>query len=225
MEILYRDDRVIVCVKPAGVLSTDEPGGMPERLREALGDPDAVVKSVHRLDRTVGGVMVYARTKRAASDLSREIEEGGFRKEYLAVVHGCPESEHGTLTDHLLRDRERHRSYVVSTDTEGAAEAVLDYSLVERVGDLSLLSIRLRTGRTHQIRCQLSHRGYPIVGDRKYGVPDEAEHIALWSHIIGFIHPRTQRQMVFAYKPIDIYPWNLFNDQNTVYDYTTLSTY
>ena len=208
MEILYRDDRVAVCVKPAGVLSTDEPGGLPELLREALGV--SVVKSIHRLDRTVGGVMVYALTRRAASDLGGQIAAGMFRKEYLAVVHGVPGAESGVMRDFLLRDSERRMTFITQERTPEAQEAVLEYRVLEESGGLSLLSVLLHTGRTHQIRCQLSGRGLPIVGDRKYGRPDEAQGIALWSRGIGFSHPRTGERLSFTREPPVLWPWDLF---------------
>lgn len=209
MEILFRDDRVIVCVKPPGVLSTDEPGGMPSLLRIGGGDEAATVKSVHRLDRVVGGVMVYARTRRAASDLGRQITAGTFRKEYLAVVHGRPEAESGEMTDWLLRDTARRVTAVVSADVPGAQRANLSFSLLAERDGLSLLSVCLHTGRTHQIRCQLASRDLPIVGDRKYGAPGaSSEGVALWSHRIGFSHPRTGERLVFSAEPPDCYPWN-----------------
>jgi 23S rRNA pseudouridine1911/1915/1917 synthase len=211
MEILYCDDRVIVCVKPAGVLSTDEPGGMPELLRGELGDEGAVVKSVHRLDRTVGGVMVYARTKRAAADLENQILYGTFEKSYLAVVHGVPKENNGSLRHSLLRDRSARRTLVVPAGTAGAQEARLDYSILEKGEGLSLLLIRLHTGRTHQIRCQMSHIGHPIAGDRKYGDTEKPYSIALWSYEICFEHPRTGAKMVFHRAPPEIEPWSEFS--------------
>ena len=110
MEFLYQDDAIVVCVKPARVLSTDEPGGMPELVRQALGDPKADVRTVHRLDRVVSGLMVLARSAQAASELSRQIREDQFQKEYLAVVHGCPPSPTGTLTDLLLRNKQERKT-------------------------------------------------------------------------------------------------------------------
>lgn len=210
MEILYQDDRVIVCVKPADVLSTDEPGGMPELLRRELGDPNAVIRSVHRLDRAVGGVMVYARTKRAAADLSEQIRNGTFHKEYLAVVHGVPDKEKGTLRDWLHRDKAERKTYVVPEGTAEAQEAILDYEIKGTAGDISLLRIQLYTGRTHQIRCQLSAHGWPIIGDRKYGQGDIETAIALKSHKIEFMHPRNGAVMLYISETPNIYPWSSF---------------
>lgn len=210
MEILYKDDRIVVCIKPAGVLSTDEPGGMPELLREALGEPSAVIRSVHRLDRAVSGVMVYARTKRAAADLSEQIRERQFHKEYLAVVHGVPPKREDTLRDWLHRDRVQRKTVLVPEGSADAQEAVLKYRLCETVGDMSLLAVELFTGRTHQIRCQLAGHGMPIAGDRKYGLAADDGRIALLSHIIQFMHPRTNEVMNFKATIPHEFPWNDF---------------
>ncbi|MGM9615556.1 MAG: RluA family pseudouridine synthase [Oscillospiraceae bacterium] len=210
MEILYKDDRIVVCIKPAGVLSTDEPGGMPELIRQALGEPSAVIRSVHRLDRAVSGVMVYARTKRAAADLSEQIRAHRFHKEYLAVVHGLPPKREDTLRDWLHRDKIQRKSVLVPPETTDAQEAVLTYRLCETAGELSLLAVELFTGRTHQIRCQLAGHGMPLAGDRKYGHASEAGHIALLSHKIRFMHPRTGEEMNFEASIPHEFPWNAF---------------
>lgn len=151
MELLYVDDDILVCVKPARVLSTDEPGGVPDLAREALGDAKADVRTVHRLDRVVSGLMVLARNARAASELSRQIRDGEFEKEYLAVVHGEPE-EAGTLRDLLYRDKARKMTMVATEMGKGVQEAVLHYSTLSTESGSSLVRIQLETGRTHQIR-------------------------------------------------------------------------
>ena len=211
MRILYADDRVVVCVKPAGVLSTDEPGGMPERLRAVLGG-DAVVRSVHRLDRVVGGLMVYALTRRAAADLSKQIEDGVFLKEYLAVVRGVTDAPAGTYIDHIHRDRQARKTVIVPEGTARSQLAVLDYRLLGVRDELSLLGVTLHTGRTHQIRCQLSGHGYPIAGDVKYGGAPLQAGIALWSARLGFLHPRTGESMRFYLRPPEIAPWDRFTE-------------
>ena len=210
MEILYQDKRILVAIKPSGVLSTDEEGGMPQLLREVLGDSNACVRTVHRLDAAVSGVMVFARSAKASSLLSQQIRERQFEKEYLAVVHGQPPAE-GELADLLARDKQRRITYVTDTPGKEAQEARLSYRVVAQRDGFSLVQIRLHTGRTHQIRVQFSSRGWPLLGDRKYGI-DTAEHpIALWSHAIAFTHPETGETMEFRQNPPDAYPWNLFD--------------
>lgn len=210
MEFLHIDNEIIVCIKPPRVLSTDEPGGLPELIRQALGDSTADIRTVHRLDRVVSGVMVLARSKTAASELSRQIREGLFSKEYLAVVHGCPERPGGELRDLLGRDKARKMTYVAPEPGKGIQEAILRYSLLGTLEAKSKVCIRLLTGRTHQIRVQFSSRGLPLVGERKYAVLDDPCEIALWSHRVGFIHPGTGEGMTFSQEPPEVYPWDLF---------------
>ena len=211
MEILYADRRVCVCVKPAGVLSTDEPGGMPELLRAALGGENPCVRSVHRLDRTVGGVMVYARSRMAASLLSEQIRGGRFEKRYLAVACGAPETPAGELRDLLRRDRFSRRTLVADEPGKDVREAVLRYETLAAAEGLTLLRVTLGTGRTHQIRVQLASRGLPIWGDAKYGEAEEGGGIALWSYALAFDHPETGERLTFtAPPPRDAYPWRLF---------------
>lgn len=209
MELIYLDNEIVVCVKPPRVLSTDEPGGLPELVRHALGNPNADVRTVHRLDRVVSGVMVLARSAAAASELSRQIREDQFTKEYLAVVHGCPKPESGTLTDLLYRDKARRMTMVASHPGKGVQEAVLDYQLLHCAGYISRVKVHLRTGRTHQIRVQFASRGMPLVGERKYATLDDPCEIALWSHKIGFFHPATGERMEFSQEPPEGYPWTL----------------
>ena len=209
MEILYQDKDIIVCIKPPRVLSTDEPGGMPDLVRQALGDEKADVRTVHRLDRVVSGLMVLARNAAAASALSRQIREDQFAKEYLAIVHGKPDLQSGTLTDLLLRDKQAKMTLVVNEPAKGVQEAVLHYRVLSQSTDLSRIHIQLVTGRTHQIRVQFSSRGMPLVGERKYAVlPDECE-IALWSCRLAFTHPTTGKAMEFTKEPPDTYPWSI----------------
>lgn len=206
MELIYTDEDILVCIKPARVLSTDEPGGLPELCREALGNPKADVRTVHRLDRVVSGLMVLARNAKAASELSRQIREEKFEKEYLAVVHGCPE-ERGTLQDLLGRDKARRMTFVASEPAKGVQEAVLHYQLQNTANGLSRVRIQLETGRTHQIRVQFASRGMPLVGERKYSELDDPCEIALWSYRLAFRHPRTGERMEFTHQPPAIYPW------------------
>lgn len=207
IEICYLDEDLLVCLKPPRVLSTDEPGGLPELLRQTLGNPKADVRTVHRLDRVVSGLMVLARNPRAASELSRQIREGSFQKSYLAVVHGVPEKERDTLVDLLGRDKARKMTYVAAEPARGIQEASLSYQLLNHTADMSLVQIRLHTGRTHQIRVQFSSRGMPLVGERKYSTLEDPCEIALFSSELGFAHPTTGQWMEFTSQPPRIFPW------------------
>lgn len=209
-EILYQDRDILVCIKPPRVLSTDEPGGLPELLRQQLGDADADIRTVHRLDRVVSGLMVLARNPSAASELSRQIRENEFDKRYQAVVHGTPEKPTDTLRDLLGRDKARKMTYVASEPGKGIQEAALTYRLLASTGDLSRVEIKLHTGRTHQIRVQFAGRGMPLVGERKYSTLEDPCEIALYSCRIGFHHPADGRWMEFTHQPPAVYPWTLF---------------
>ena len=208
MELVYVDDSIVVCVKPSGAKSTDEPGGVPELVREALGDPKAQVRTVHRLDQVVSGLMVLARTEQAASELSRQIRDREFEKESLAVVHGGPEADEGTLRDLLYRDKARRMTMVAMEPAKGVQEAILDYWVQARSRDMTRVRILLHTGRTHQIRVQFASRGMALVGERKYStLPDDCT-IALWSHRLCFRHPVTGKNLDFRMEPPEIFPWN-----------------
>ena len=210
MKIIYSDKDILVVVKPSGVLSTDEPGGMPALLREELRDGNADIRTVHRLDRVVGGLMVFARSQAAAASLSRQITEKDFRKEYLAVVHGTPLESEGLMEDLLFRDSKENKTYVVRRMRKGVREAALEYWVLAKKNGLSLVKIHLITGRTHQIRAQFSSRSMPLVGDRKYGAAEDGCETALWSSGLSFQHPRTGKQMEFSLEPSGGYPWSEF---------------
>lgn len=207
MEILYCDKDIVVCVKPPRVLSTDEPGGVPDLVRTALGDAKADVRTVHRLDRVVSGLMVLARSAAAASALSAQIRAQTFQKEYLAVVHGRPETDTGILRDLLLRDKQERKTYIVQQPGKGVQEAILTYQVQAQNENLSRVRIQLQTGRTHQIRAQFSGRGMPLVGDRKYSLLQDDCEIALWSYRLAFDHPATGESMEFILEPPAEYPW------------------
>ncbi len=207
MELIHVDRDIVVCIKPPRVLSTDEPGGLPELVRQALGDPNANIRTVHRLDRVVSGLMVLARTNKCASELSRQIREGEFDKEYLAVLHGAPPEQKGTLRDLLWRNKPEKKTYVVSEPGRDVQEAVLNYEVLAKTAELSRVRIELVTGRTHQIRAQFSSRNLPLVGDRKYSHWEDGCEIALWSHKIAFNHPYTGKRMEFSMEPPAVYPW------------------
>lgn len=207
MELIYVDDDIVVAIKPARVLSTDESGGMPDLVREALGNPKADVRTVHRLDRVVSGLMVLARNARAASELSRQIRDNEFQKEYMAVLHGHPVAACDTLRDLLGRDKARKMTFVADAPAKGVQEAVLDYQVVGSSDAFSKVRIQLHTGRTHQIRVQFASRGLPLVGERKYSELDDPCEIALWSYRLAFTHPATGKPMEFSHEPPKTYPW------------------
>jgi 23S rRNA pseudouridine1911/1915/1917 synthase len=161
LEILLADEGIVVCIKPVGMDSEHQ---LPEALKETLGGE---IFPLHRLDQNVGGVMVYARTKSSAAALSRAIQDGSMVKEYVAMVHGTP-PESGDWTDLLFKDSRKNKVFVVKKQRAGVKSARLEYSLLYG-GETSLVAIRLYTGRSHQIRVQFSSRGFPLVGDHKYG--------------------------------------------------------
>lgn len=207
LDILYCDDDIVVCVKPPRVLSTDEPGGLPELLRSQLGTED--FRTVHRLDRVVSGLMVVARNAKAASDISRQIREDAFQKEYLAVIHGEPAQESGRLEDLLLRDKARKMTLVAKEMAKGVQPAALRYRVISCQNGMSRVRIQLETGRTHQIRVQFASRNLPLVGERKYAVLDDPCEIALWSYRLAFTHPATGEKMEFTKQPPESYPWTV----------------
>ena len=191
MEILYSDKDLAVCVKPVGLDSEAE---VPALIREILGGN---VFPIHRLDKNVGGVMVYARNQHAAAALSRLVQEGLMVKEYVAMVHGTP-PESALWEDLLWKDSKKNKVFVVKRQRSGVKKAVLEYRTVS-AGQNSLVRIRLHTGRSHQIRVQFSSRGFPLIGDHKYGSRDERTAPMLFSCCITF--PWKQSQMKFAAMP------------------------
>ena len=211
--ILRQDAKLIVCVKPAGVLS--ERGGLPELLEAQCGGR---VWPVHRLDRDVGGLMVYARTREAAAALSALIAAQRVEKEYLAVVCGRPERENAELHDLLYHDAARGKSYVVQRERKGVKKASLDYRLLESAeteqGTLSLLRVRLHTGRSHQIRVQFASRRLPLVGDARYGSRIRGG-IALCACALRFPDPAEGTLREYAALPPETWPWTLFDLHNT----------
>ena len=178
MDILYSDRDLAVCMKPVGLDSEQE---VPAALKEQMGGE---VFPIHRLDKNVGGVMVYARTKQAAAVLSKAVQEGSMVKEYVAMVHGTPPEE-GDWTDLLWKDSRKNKVFVVKRERGGVKKARLEYRRL-KAGEESLVRIRLHTGRSHQIRVQFSSRGFPLVGDHKYGSRDEKTAPMLFSCCITF---------------------------------------
>lgn len=203
MEILFEDAHIIVCIKPASLSSESTPDqkGFADLLASQNG---GYIGVVHRLDLGVGGVMVYAKTKEAAARLSRDVQEHRFEKEYLAVIHGIPDAPSAILRDLLFHDRRLNKSFAVTRERAGVKEAILDYTLLNSAesefGTLSLVRVKLHTGRTHQIRVQFASRKHPLVGDGKYGARDRAP-IALFSTRLAFSHPKTGEHMTFEQVP------------------------
>lgn len=208
-EILYADAAVAVVVKPAGVLSQgDAENAMPALLQKRLG---GAIFPVHRLDQPTGGVMVYARTQDAAAKLSAQMQSEAFGKEYLAVLDGTPEPAEGELHDLLFFDRQKGKSYAVRRKRAGVKDARLAYRVLAQAEGLTLVRVRLYTGRTHQIRVQFSSRGWPLTGDGKYGSRNNRCAPALWSAELHFAHPVTGETLTFRSQPPEAYPWTLFS--------------
>ncbi len=212
VEILYSDKEIVVAVKPCGVLSEDGgEGAMPSLLSPLFGK----VFPVHRLDRAVGGVMVYARTKAAAAVLSRAVAERALKKEYAAVLEGVPSAPEGELRDLLFKDARQNKSFVVDTPRRGAREAVLTYSTTGTASvegkTFTRVSVMLETGRSHQIRVQFASRGTPLVGDGKYGARTKAKGPALFAVGLGFQHPKTGKPMSFSAPVPTDFPWSIFD--------------
>ena len=178
MEILYSDREIAVCVKPVGLDSEQQ---VPEALRAVLGGE---IYPIHRLDKNVGGVMVYARTRSAAAALSRRVQDGSLVKEYVALVHGTP-PEKGDWQDLLWKDSAKNKVFVVKRERKGVKPARLEFTRLT-AGETSLVRIRLHTGRSHQIRVQFAARGYPLVGDHKYGSRDAQTAPMLFSCRLSF---------------------------------------
>ena len=183
MEILYRDNEIVVCVKPVGISSEDGVDSLPALLRAELGGE---IFPLHRLDLNVGGVMVYARTKNAAAQLSKAIQDGVMVKEYRCLVHGAP-PQSGDCQDLLWKDSSKNKVFVVKRMRKGVKNARLEFQRLTE-GETSLVHVRLHTGRSHQIRVQFASRGFPLVGDHKYGSRDEATAPMLFSCRLTFPH-------------------------------------
>lgn len=226
LDILYEDNHILACVKPVGVLSQADATGdsdmltlIADYLREKYQKPGNVfVGLVHRLDRMVGGVMVFAKTSKGASRLSEQVRNHTFQKTYRAVVAGKPAAS-GTFHDYLLKNEKTNMVSVVPKGTPGTKEAVLDYKVLSQYmvegQPLALVEINLHTGRPHQIRVQFSSRKMPLVGDHRYGKPlqglPKVSSVALWSYSVEIQHPTKKEPMVFSKEPpVDGMPWRYF---------------
>lgn len=219
-KILYEDNHLLVVVKPPDIPVQEDISGaldllslLKEEIKVKYNKPGNVFLGlVHRLDRPVGGVMVFAKTSKAASRLSSQIREHTMDKTYLCVVKGCPEALKGRLTDYLLKNTQNNTVKVVSSDTPQAKEAILEYEVLQQIQGLSLVKILLITGRSHQIRVQMAQNGTPLFGDVKYGYKGDKSDVtlALWAYQLEIEHPIKKERMLFASSPPDFYPWNLF---------------
>ena len=211
LEILYEDAALAVCIKPVGAASQGtSPDALPALLAAQLQLPE--VFPIHRLDQAVGGVMVFAKTPACAAELSRGVQDGSFRKEYLAVTQGVPAEAEGELQDLLFHDRQKNKTYVVKKRRAGVRPASLRYRVLAQKDGCALVQVQLQTGRTHQIRVQFATRGLPLLGDGKYGSRENRCTAALWSFRVSFRHPDGTRRS-FTCPPPEAYPWELFQGE------------
>ena len=215
IKILYEDKHIVICVKPQNILSQQDGKGSPDMVKTLGEMTGADVKVVHRLDFGVGGVMVYAKSDIAASRLSECVRNKSFEKEYYAVVMGRPAEDAGVYKDLLFKDSSKNKTYVVDRMRKGVKEASLEYKVIDtketEKGDMSLVWIKLHTGRTHQIRVQFASRRTPLYGDGKYGSKTSDKKTALWSYRLTFPHPVTKKMISFSDIPDDSFPWNVFD--------------
>lgn len=219
--ILYEDNHLLVVEKPVNVpVQGDDSKDqdlltlLKQDLKVRYEKPGNVFLGlVHRLDRPVGGAMVFAKTSKSASRLSDIIRRQALDRNYLAIVRGTPPEKKGLLTHYLVKDTSQNKVFTASASNKKAKKAVLEYEMIGHVDGLSLLSIRLHTGRSHQIRVQFSASGCPLYGDQKYGqsVNRPGQQIALWSNGLAFKHPTKEETITVQSKPPEQYPWNLWN--------------
>lgn len=218
--IIYEDNHLLVVEKPVNIPVQEDRSQDKDLLSLLKQDikiryqkpGNVYLGLVHRLDRPVGGVMVFAKTSKAASRLSDMVRRRVFEKNYLAIVRGRPAKAEGRLTDYLVKNRQKNIVYVTQSDHKEAKKAVLDYRVIGTKNDLSLVQIQLHTGRSHQIRVQFANIGCPLYGDQKYGqhVNQPGEQIALWSSEIKFQHPTKKDTRQFTSTPPNVYPWHLW---------------
>ncbi len=207
--ILFEDKSIIVCLKPAGIQSQGSKNDLVAMLDEYFSqtDPQAKTYPVHRLDKETSGVMVFAKTQKAAAALSAQITQNKMKKHYYAVVQGSPEDS-GVFKDLLFHDRQKNKTYTVKRSRKGVKEASLEFKKISAHEELSLVDILLHTGRTHQIRVQFASRKMPLVGDGKYG--GGSGKLALFAYKLEFAHPVTNESLCFSVPTANEYPWNLF---------------
>ncbi|MCL2846603.1 MAG: RluA family pseudouridine synthase [Firmicutes bacterium] len=218
LSIIHEDNHIIVVIKPMGVPSQEDASGDPDMLTiikqyrktNEGKEGSAYVGLVHRLDRVTGGVMVFAKTSKAAARLSAQLQDGGFAKKYLAVLSGVPRERVGTLEHYLLKNERLNKVDVVGAAVSGAKRAELNYRVRTIAADNTLVEIDLITGRSHQARVQMATMGTPIYGDNKYG-KNERGGLALWAHELQFTHPTTTDRMRFVVNPPEDGVWAQFD--------------
>ncbi len=229
LKVIYEDNHILVVEKPPNIPSQSDKTNDIDMLtickkyiKEKYNKPGNVYLGlVHRLDRPVGGIMIFAKTSKAASRLSNQVREKIFKKKYLAVVDGKPENKTGILEDYLYKDERNNISKVVNKDKKNAKYAKLEYELIvyDEVKNLSLLSINLYTGRHHQIRVQLSNFGHSIFGDQKYGTRGKGKQIALWAYELEIEHPITKEKMTFKDLPQNKGTWSILKKLKINYNH------
>ena len=222
LKVIYEDNHIIVVEKIPNIPSQSDKTGDIDMLtivkdyikKKYMKPGNVYVGLVHRLDRPVGGVMIFAKTSKAASRLSNQVREKVFKKEYIAVVDGKIENKKGTLIDYLYKDERNNISKVVNKEKKNAKEAKLDYEVLKynEVKNLSLLKINLYTGRHHQIRVQLANFGHSIFGDQKYGTRGKGKQIALWAYKLTIEHPISKEKMEFEDLPEPIGTWCILKE-------------
>ncbi len=208
MKILYEDANTVVAVKPAEILSqfSEKEENAVTLLKEQTKSEIFVVS---RLDRNVGGVMVFAKNPEAAADLTRQMQNGVFKKEYIAALHGKPQDEKGIFEDLLFKDSRKNKTFVVKKERKGVKKASLEYETVTFCDGISFVKIRLHTGRTHQIRVQFASRKMPLVGDGKYGAKDNCKTMGLFCREVSFKKVKGEEILTFSASPENVYPWTL----------------
>lgn len=222
--ILYEDNHLLLVEKPINVPVQEDSSRDLDLLTMLKNDlkvryqkpGNVYLGLVHRLDRPVGGAMVFAKTSKAASRLSDIIRKNVMGRNYLAVVHGIPNKKKGQLVNYLLKDNRKNMVSVVSSNHPNGKKAVLDFEVIESKNGFSLLSVKLHTGRPHQIRVQLSTLGNPIFGDQKYGknLNKPGQQLALWAHSVSFEHPVRKEPIEVCSYPPKHYPWDLWRSFN-----------
>lgn len=198
--IVYQDSEIVVCIKSSGIISQDSSLGTQSMVSLLEKECACQIYPVHRLDKQVGGLMVYAKTRNSAGVLSKQVSDRTMEKCYLAVTALGDITPMGTMEDLLYFDRNKNKSYVVKRERRGVKKAVLNYKLISTAEDKALYFVRLETGRTHQIRVQFASRGLPLAGDKRYGSKIDCP-IGLYSCKIAFKHPSTGKDMVFTSRP------------------------